>query len=416
MRSLSSFSVIPRLAALTALLVTGGQAWAASLAVGCPWIPDAIDNSTQNSGYPDKASTYSIATLPTNPAAGTVLRIHGLYPQVRYFSFQIADRSRATPPYDQISDATLISDEGGTPPADPAQLPSTAGYTAHYTITIRFENVPAVREPNTLYAGVPAAGDPLKQLLMRNYLPNPGTDSFGNTPLPDLVLVAPNGSQTDLNQTTDKLPCHLYSLLWTHVPSVTNWATFAPKRPRFYASSGAGLVLYPNGDSTYIGAPINHSVAPLIIMRGKAPTMPAVPPEITANPEVRYWSLCENELRSTASVGCIADRDVVVGSDGYFTLVVSSPAQRPSTATAAKGYNWLDWGAAQDGLLVMRQILPAPGFAGNYLNAVVHPLESLSRTLGIWAPDISYCDSATFAANADAGGAAVIAACQAATR
>lgn len=395
-----------------ALLALPFSATATTLKIGCPWIPDAIDNGTQNSGYPDKAATYSIAALPTNPPTGATLVLKGTLPQLRYFSFQIADRDRNTPPYDQISDAVLVADEGTQPSANPADLPFAGNYTLHYTVTVRFTDIPAQRERNTLYAGTPQSGDPVKQLVMRSYLPNPGTDTFGNTPLPTLTLVTSTGT-TSLDAASNTLTCRLYRSLWTHVPSVTNLVP-APTTPKFYVSSGGGLVLYPNADGTYIGAPIRQTVNDLIVVRSKAPSMPPVPPQRVLSPQVRYWSACENELQTTASVACIADRDMTVASDGYFTLVVSPDNLKPPSATSAKGYNWLPWGGTRDGLLVLRQFLPAPGFAGDYGRALAAPKLPLSQTIGEWAPDISYCDLATFEATAPQGGAAVLKACHAA--
>jgi hypothetical protein len=414
-----TLAVTASVVATALLTATGAPAQAAAqpaltlptvpLQVGCPWIPEAIGAGDQNSGYPDKNGTYSMAALPSYPAASSVLIIKGQYPQVRYFSFQIADRDENTPPDDQIADWNLIPDEGGTLETNPAQLPPSNGYTDHYMITVRFENVPAVREPNTLYAGVPTDPNQIKQLLMRNYLGNPGTDKFGNTPLPSLTLVTPTGT-FDLNNTPDARACAAYKTSWTQTQAVFI-PLGAPRKLIFFPSTGGGLVLYPNGDTHYIGALIKQTVGDMIVLRSKAPSYPPVPPLVVSDPNVRYWSVCQNEEQTTASVACIADRDIVQGSDGYFTVVVSTPAKQPAAATPANGYNWITWGDSFDALLVLRQILPSPTFPGNYQFAIDNPSAPLSETIGEWAPDITYCDEATFAANAASGSVAVMAAC-----
>jgi hypothetical protein len=52
----------------------------------------------------------------------------------------------------------------------------------------------------------------------------------------------------------------------------------------------------------------------------------------------------------------------VVDRDGFMTYVMSTPAQRPATATAKCGVTWLPWGPFRSGLLIYRHMLPAPGF------------------------------------------------------
>jgi hypothetical protein len=62
---------------------------------------------------------------------------------------------------------------------------------------------------------------------------------------------------------------------------------------------------------------------------------------------------------------------------------------------------------------VLRQILARPGFEGDFQRAVDAPNASLQESLGSFAPEISYCDRATFTAFAPSGGAALMAACRA---
>ena len=60
-------------------------------------------------------------------------------------------------------------------------------------------------------------------------------------------------------------------------------------------------------------------------------------------------------------VACSADHETPLDAQGRFTLVVSDPGDRPANATAEHGIAWLPWGGAYyDGLLIYRQMLPAP--------------------------------------------------------
>ena len=411
--------LLPGLILLGLLLSPAVQA-AYPLSVGCPWIPEAVNIKSHNFGYPDELANYSSANLPNASAAdGVQMQIKGRYPHARYFSFQLATGFSFGNLYDQIADASLSSDGGIQPDANPADLPP-ADFAADgdsYTVTIKYQDVPQpplAREPNVLYAGASKTLYHNRQVIMRVYLPDPGVDEFGGVPLPDLIYQGPLGT-INVNDTPDQIPCQALAAIWTHYSLLFNPAV-PSINPKFAPVSVLGnlLGLYPNGDSNYLRAQPSLLFGPMVVVRSKAPSYPPLPPETIASPDVRYWSLCQNQLFSTKGVGCIVDRDMVLQDDGTFTAVISPAAARPATADAAHGYNWLDWGPSADAFVVIRQILARPGFAGDYAQAVSHPFQSVQTSLGDWAPEITYCDPATFDSAAAAGGAAVMAACHAA--
>ena len=59
----------------------------------------------------------------------------------------------------------------------------------------------------------------------------------------------------------------------------------------------------------------------------------------------------------------------MLDADGYYTTVISTPAQRPSNARKGCGVNWLPWGPSPRGLLILRNMLPNPTFAQAIQNA-----------------------------------------------
>jgi hypothetical protein len=67
--------------------------------------------------------------------------------------------------------------------------------------------------------------------------------------------------------------------------------------------------------------------------------------------------------------GCLYDEQVPTDADGFYTIVVSLPEDRPANANAACGVAWLDWGkgdwlARPDlAAFVIRNQLSAPTFA-----------------------------------------------------
>jgi hypothetical protein len=43
----------------------------------------------------------------------------------------------------------------------------------------------------------------------------------------------------------------------------------------------------------------------------------------------------------------VFDMQVPVDKDGYYTIVISRPEDRPKNATAQNGITWIDWGAGE---------------------------------------------------------------------
>ena len=62
-------------------------------------------------------------------------------------------------------------------------------------------------------------------------------------------------------------------------------------------------------------------------------------------------------------IDCRSDDRVTVGADGRYTIVVSTPDQRPADARPECGVTWLPWGPQTQGLLIYRHMLPDPSFA-----------------------------------------------------
>jgi hypothetical protein len=383
--------------------------------VGCPWFT-GIDAQTHNTGFPDTNALYMVAIIPTDPGNGATIKVTGMFPKVRYMSYQVYDGFRPGNPTDSLPDSRLVPDEGGVLDPNPAVLPDTGGYVDHYSMTVEYKNPPAAgqpRETNVLYAGMGTPAFALDKLLvLRLYLPNPGSDPYGDVPLPDLVFSGPSGN-TDFNNTPDMTACNNLKFEFKVFLNTFPVIGLPAADPQFKPVSN-NLNFIPNGEAGYLRAATGENRADMALVRQKAASAPALPPLLTADPQVRYLSICLNQLNNSQVVACLADRDMVLQDDGDYVVVISATAKRPPMANATFGYNWLPWGASNDGLIGLRQVLAAPGFAGDYNLAAAHSFQPVSTTLGEWAPDFSYCDSATFAANAPAGGAALMAACKAA--
>ncbi|MGQ0620892.1 MAG: hypothetical protein ACT4QA_13380 [Panacagrimonas sp.] len=392
---------------------------ASTLSVGCTWIRGA-DSEAKNIGYPDTQAGYFIVSLPINPGPGVTYTITGGFPQVRHFGFQTYDGYRPDNLIDTLPDARIAPNGGPAPAINPAVLPVRGNYGRQYAAAIKFQFPPsnaALREPNTVYAGDRSRRGALtKQLVYRTYLPNPGVDKFGAAPLPVIVYHGPLGD-IDLRDTPDQAACNSIK---RRNDAITTFpvAGGSRARPVFKPVSARGtLALYPNADITYMIAQPGRRRGDMVLIRAKAPLVPRLPTEqIVPNPQTRYWSLCHNELNTSKVVACLADREMTLQADGYMYAVISPPERRHPMARTEFGYNWLPFGNGENGLVGFRQLLADPTFVGNYARAAAQPNLPLATTLGEWAPDITYCDQATFGALAGVNGATAFAGCKAASQ
>jgi hypothetical protein len=236
---------------------------------------------------------------------------------------------------------------------------------------------------------------------------------MGDEPRPSVTYVGPRG-EIDLRQTPEKARCE-------QLKSGTNSLTTFPvlgvsnANPKWKPVGGAKqYVYYPNGDINYMKVLFAARNADLVLIRSKKPVTAGLPSNTPPNPDLRYWSLCQNELYSSKVVKCIVDREMAVQNDGYVNIVISKDDKRPSTAQHEMGYDWLPHGDADEAAAGFRQLLVRPNFAGDYAKSVAQPNAPVESVLGEWAPLITYCDRGTFDSVSPQGGAAVFAACKAA--
>ena len=125
------------------------------------------------------------------------------------------------------------------------------------------------------------------------------------------------------------------------------WAVDPHQQPSWLR----GAEWLPGGnDNFYIAAqlPPNFIVPPVnfyIRVRLRLASFPAIPCAtntctLTGNEQVRYESISVQNAGTT--IASIADRDMVADPNGYVTLLFGIGAPRPSFATPANGYTWVD--------------------------------------------------------------------------
>lgn len=436
----------------------GGDEYPFGLACGWEF---ASNIDTMNVAFPDESAKYWVALVPMLP--GTRLRIDGHYPDARYFSYNVYDPILR--PTDAIADAQISPLPGGVNPFASATVTDASGQPVPtapgdaYTAWVEFSGRPEQPAPNTIYAGAMSLGPAslpqpaLTGLIYRVYVPGEGLDFDGGVGLPRLTLESADGD-TELLPTADCVE-PLLPTLGNTLPELGINDLLEDSDiidDPFLAAPGAVPVGDPQADTKvfyglpttavnllrgFFGLPVpdgiedqfpagggflsnihnaystnlfSRSYGNVVMIRAKAPSYRGRADTAFGDEQLRYWSVCQNDLPSQRYVACVADHQAHLDADGYFTMMVSDPADRPSNAIADNAIDWMPWGPYIDALLIYRHMLPDPGFAEAIQNV---PQGSLPADLmGEYVPVSAYCQGHIVEAAGDSA-AAVFAACRA---
>lgn len=344
----------------------------------CAWPRVAVGAQHQgNVGGTDTAATELLTTF--GYVVGSALRIQGQFPYARYMSFTVyAGRSLVL--IDHLDDQAIVPDRGSTNPFRPGA--NRRARRRSYTVSIQQGAPPLTgRAPNTLYTG------PYHPLLVlyRVYAPDQGADVYGNVPKPrvTVVLGTLGAGQHDL-----ALP------ICAHAQPAQSQAKLFLVTPLLWHRFQAQQLTDANPDTAYLQTRLDTDEADEFVLHFKAPTFADtyVGRRINHRAEVRAWSICVSALTTLNVIACLHDDQAVISRQGYVTIDISTLANRPSTASAAHGVNWLPLGPEQLGLVTYRQLLPRPTFRGSFFG--VEPRASakeLQTTLGPYLPTMQTC-------------------------
>nr|MBV6628848.1 hypothetical protein [Oceanococcus sp. HetDA_MAG_MS8] len=396
--------------------------------LGCGW-QVASDINVTNVAFPDESAKYWVAILPHVP--GARLRIDGRFGHMRYFSFNVYDPLLR--PVDALADEELLANDNLDNPFINPKAPLGGGYTAYLEFTAKPEQ-PA---PNTLYSGAIPSGDnalpnPVgTAIFYRSYVPEAGFAFDGGVGLPVLTLETTDGAQelvpfADCDEPAVPtlggnvpdpglngvllgldLPDELLGLI--NFPT----AVMPPRSQVFYGlpttllniagnllgiplgeqpsglplSGGGGFL--SNIHNAYISVPFSRYFGSHYMVRARAPSWRGAPGLTWNQEQMRYWSVCQNEFATQRFVACARDDQTAIDEQGFFTVMVTDPADRPQWATRENGITWLPWGPFPDGLIIYRHMLPNPGFDQAIQN--VPQGTAIEEVMADYQPVGAYC-------------------------
>lgn len=380
----------------------------------CGWILEPSADR-ENILFPDTGTRYLGALVPVPP--GGYIELKGEFPHARYMSLQAYSTLLQTTT--DLRDTDIQPDPGSTNPFMPgADRNATA---RSYTVRILAGKPPANPPPNTLYDTSPDGTKSGHAFAYRIYLPDRDAGPFGGVPAPSITLVLAGGLRIPLPTCQDPLTdigvtqalaglglanygLPTNGLIATKTPHWTKYVNaptsyvngvtdnqFTPVQLKQVLDNVAGLLpsgLGENADNKYVYSYLSQEFGQVVEFRAKLPTTPHTydgEPTMGTG-QLRYWSMCTG-TRTTQTLGCTVDEQTPTDANGYYTVAISTAADRPPDATAACGVTWLPWGPDPQGIALMRNMLPSPDFAQAIQNAAVGTEQ---QTMGPYYPIGTY--------------------------
>lgn len=361
----------------------------------CLWVQVA-DEENSNVMLPDTAVNYF--AVPVSPPPGGEVVLRGRFPHSRYMSFNAYDP--AGRPTDTLADFAIEPDAGSTNPFVAGNRRDLA--MRSYTVRIVADPPPEDgREPNTVYLGTQGQPSASGNVWYRIYLPDAGRDKLGDTRLPEISWRTADGTATeqplactiganqpstginDIDRSSDgpTLPD------WSTANDPLSWQRFftMPRSVVRQASEDLASAMpsdseggfFSDLNNAYVYAFTSRALGEVLVLEGRIPdTVSTYHGDRTfGRGQLRYWSLCHAAAAPTGTtdtVDCVFDEEVPTDAQGRFTIVVSTPEDRPPNARTECGVAWVAYGARPDGVAIMRNQLPDPDF-GQAIHNVTEP-------------------------------------------
>ncbi|TXH02646.1 MAG: hypothetical protein E6R07_14750 [Nevskiaceae bacterium] len=389
----------------------------------CNWILSVpASGDAANWGWPDEGAKYAIGvfTIPN----GGYIELKGKFPHARYLSFTNYDpRMKAV---DALQDFNIVPDSGSVNPSVVGGDRNAVNRS--YTVKMVNATVPSgLRAPNTIYTtsqdGSRTSG-PLGLILLRSYVPDVGRDATGDVGWPVVTSVSADGTRSAPQDCpTITLPLAATPLLaGLSLPLAFPQIDFGGYNPpvwfkswnnvvELYINSLFGPAIEPasipldqlaqnvplagvgeNPAAKYMMTAFNQTYGQVLVLTGKAPTYPPTykGEPVMRDAQMRYWSFC-SYIDTTMYLGCRHDDQIPLDADGFYHIMVSAAANRPTNAREECGFAWIP--AAPRSIIAVRNILANPGFEHAINNIVEHGSEE--RVLGDYYPRGTYYASPT---------------------
>jgi hypothetical protein len=366
-----------------------------------PNLPDIAGSNyfAQDFLISDMASAVGMETLRGAFVVerGGWVEFHGRYPKTRYFGFHPNDMDLNN--LKTLRDRDLEPDAGGTNPF--REVPP--GRHNSYTAKLVFSAPPEHPEPNTSYVGLRKDGRSQNRFvvnMLRMYHVDAGNGiGTGEVPLPSLTIYGADGEQKK------HFPeCALFApgnprvetqIVFPVLPIIDH----RPKNPPQWTTSSnfdAPSDTMANADVQYLGTHYSQRFGNLFVTRARylsAPDTRAGEPVSAPGKDVRLYNLCTYNFWNGGATQCMLENDLRRDEGGFYTLVVSTEANRPRNLDATHA-TWIDWGPYLDGQLQYRFVYRENPFVAAIAKAVDGG--TIAPELRPYVPAAVPCDVETY--------------------
>ena len=439
----------PALSAASSANTVITAAGAASVFPGCAW-PIETTPATANVAAPDPNATYW--TTPFLASPHDPITITGVYPTSRFMSFAVYNDSfqlfsntvhgKSVP--SDLSDYQINANRGSGNPW------RTGRVSRHRAFTVRLRPQVTAAEQHATNAiplidqNPPAdpAGPPgLGYVIFRTYIPAGGNTTVR---LP-AITISRNGRRTTLRHCTR--PSTVTAAQDAARAGMTAAAAAFPRAgdssvpvlQYFGPSAASAAGLFPNPVNAYLIMEFTPEKGYLVVTHGKAPTSPVqaghgVPgntigaspvPWIRPRYQVRYWSIANYINAQPYPVVKVGrgSRAVYGGTpdyltalrNGYYTVVSSLPADKPSAASLKAGAaTWIPTSASRPGspeFQLLRNMLSQQALYPEGFTCIPPPASpqddippaTVRQHMGAYYPQTARCTVQTFSRSGWAG-------------
>lgn len=375
----------------------------------------------QNVALPDKNTRYLGLPAPIPP--GGYVEITGEFPRGRYFSLQTVNQTTAT--IMSVADSEIVPDPGSSNPYTPSARRHVKKRS--YTIKLIEGRIPAEGPaPNTLY-NTSADGLRGNGVAYRLYLADSDVAPYGGADFPEFTAVTKDGQRFPFPECPDTLDTSSlsdtidaqdapapnfvgllaydppvwrknFSLVGAAVTTFTDFRPVDPVTQEKLTDAAQGVPvdgLGASADNAYLYTYGSREYGRVLHIRARLPTTPKTfaGQRIMGTGQLRYWSLCSAQpTPAVPTWDCLFDEQVPLDAHRDYSIVVSSPRDRPEKARPECGVTWLAWGPDTRNLLVMRNQLASPAFQQSIQNAT---FGTEKETLGAYHPRTAYYPSAS---------------------
>ncbi|WP_234857005.1 hypothetical protein [Acinetobacter junii] len=390
-----------------------------------------------NFAYPDSNVYYwsSEFTIPE----GAKIHLEGDFPYARHTS--LVSYTATGERVNSLRDIEIVPNKGVVNPfiIGNNRMNKKRGFQAE----IKLGDLPEIPEKNTLYA--PKTDTNKVAVIYRIYVPNKGMDKKAGVSFPRYKVVLANGEIKTGAEVCDVLNVKKSRIQNENVPAayIPVYNQLKPffgigyparQEPKWFKTFNAEFNFrcifqffddnkpcegrtpesimnqWATPDNEYVLAATSRELGKVIMLRGKLPTTTKTYNNdvIVNNSDMRYWSICTNEMYTSATNYCLFDEQIKTDDNGYYTIVVSTSEDKPNNAVQACGYNYLQQSSRGDGydqaivgdghsdlgMLLIRNLLPNDSFKQTVQSVKVSGTEK--DIMGDYAPDITYMSKEDF--------------------